>query len=232
MTTAARVAADTCSDSLEDLLGALHAERLRTWDPAVLQINVNQRAELIAAADTSRWPRTGEPIADAPLIDVETGPFRLYERTADAPVVLLFFRFAGCPACNIALPYYNETLWPALEARGVQQVAISPQLPDRLIEIKQRHHLGFAIATDPDNGFARRLGITFVANAATQAQRQPGAPWIGETIGTGTWELPQPAVILLDRKGIIRFIDVSPDWMKRTEPQTIIDAVDRVSTAR
>ena len=232
MTTAALATIEPCSDSLEDRLGALHAERLRTWDPAVLQINIDQRAELIAAADPSRWPRTDDPIADAPLIDVESGAFHLRERTADAPVVLLFFRFAGCPACNIALPYYNETLWPALKARGVQLLAISPQRPDLLIEIKQRHHLGFGIATDPDNGFARRLGITFVANTATQAQRRPGAAWIGETTGTGTWELPQPAVILLDHRGIIRFVDVSPDWMKRTEPQAIIDAVDRASLAR
>ena len=232
MITASLAVSNAHNERLADRLGALHAERLRTWDPAVLQINIDQRAELVASADPSHWPRVGERLSDVQLIDVETGPFRLYERTAAAPLLLLFFRFAGCPACNIALPYYNETLWPALTARGINLLAISPQRPDRLVEIKQRHQLGFAVATDPDNAFGRRLGITFIANAATQAQRKAGATWIGETTGTGTWELPQPTAVLLDTQNLVRFIDVTPDWMQRTEAQTIIDAVDHAGLGR
>lgn len=230
MTATAYATTGAATQPLNARLAELHAERVRTWDPAVLQINIDQRAQLVAAASAGdRWPMVGDAIADAELIDVETGAFRLRTRTARAPTVLLFFRFAGCPACNIALPYYDEALWPALRARGVELIAVSPQRPERLIEIKQRHGLDFAIASDPDNGIGRRLGITFTANAATQAQRTPNGPWIGETTGTGTWELPQPAVILLDKSNIVRFVDVSPDWLVRTEAETITSAIDSLS---
>lgn len=221
--------AETPVVSLNERLAALHAERLRTWDPAVLQINIDQRAELVAAANSSSWPAPGDRLDDTTLLDVETGPVDLYALTANAPVALIFFRFATCPACNIALPYYNETLWPALAARGIQLVGVSPQRPDRLIDIKHRHSLGFRLATDPDNTLARRLGIAFTANAATQARHQPGTPWLGETTGTGTWELPQPTVLLIDQHNIVRFIDVSPDWLVRTEPQMIIAALDSLA---
>jgi hypothetical protein len=34
-----------------------------------------------------------------------------------------------------------------------------------------------------------------------------------------------PAVVMIDQKGIVQFADVSPDWLVRTEPGAIIDAV-------
>lgn len=221
--------AEARTASLKDRLAALHAERVRTWEPAALQRNIDQRAELVAAADPARLPQAGDRIDDAPLVDVESGPVDLYTLTALAPTALVFFRFATCPACNIALPHYDQALWPTLRDRGIQLIGVSPQRPDRLIEIKQRHGLGFRLATDPDNGLARQLGIAFIADAATRARHRPGDPWIGETTGTGTWELPQPAVLLIDRQNIVRFIDVSPDWLDRTEAQTIIDASDSIA---
>jgi peroxiredoxin len=142
----------------------------------------------------------------------------------DGPAVLIFFRFAGCPACNIALPYYQRTLWPALQKAGVRLVAISPQVPERLIEIRQRHDLGFTVASDPDNRFARALGITYEANAASRAGGT-GQGWIGEVIGTGTWELPQPAVLLVKPDHRVDFIDISPDWLVRTEADSILAAL-------
>jgi len=41
-------------ESLAKLLADLHAERVRTWDPAALKINVDQRATLVAA-DPDGW---------------------------------------------------------------------------------------------------------------------------------------------------------------------------------
>ncbi len=38
-----------------------------------------------------------------------------------------------------------------------------------------------------------------------------------------------PAAIVIDRGRIIRFADVSPDWMVRTEADTIIEIVRRLT---
>ncbi len=45
---------------------------------------------------------------------------------------------------------------------------------------------------------------------------------LGDLIGTGTWELPTPAVIILDRGRVICFIDISPDWVVRTEADVVL----------
>lgn len=139
--------------------------------------------------------------------------------------MLIFFRFAGCPACNVALPYYNASLAPALAKLGATLVGVSPQVPERLIDIKHRHNLDFLIASDPANALGRRIGILYAFDAPSRKSSIGSGQPIGEVTGTGTWELPMPAAVVIDRNGQVRFADVSPDWLVRTEPTNIIDAV-------
>jgi peroxiredoxin len=93
-------------------------------------------------------------------------------------------------------------------------------------EIRSCHSLGFTVASDRDNELGRRFGITFSRGEVPEGQPTPG--WIGELTGTGTAELPQPAVIIIDQDHIVRFADISPDWLVRTEAPQILDAVKGV----
>ncbi|MDQ0836241.1 peroxiredoxin [Sphingomonas faeni] len=136
--------------------------------------------------------------------------------------MLIFFRFAGCPACNIPLPLYQRVLWPTLRELGVPLVAISPQISSKLSKMQQRHALDFTIATDRDNHLASQLGTTFEANPAI---RQAASTHLREVTGTGTWELPFPTTLVVDETGVVAWSDVTPDWMKRTEADAITDAV-------
>jgi peroxiredoxin len=212
-------------ESLAKLLADLHEERVRTWEPAALKINVDQRATLVAEADPATWIKTGDVVEPFVLKDVEGGELTLKSLTAKGPAVLVFFRFAGCPACNIALPYYERALQPTLKALGVPLVAVSPQIPERLGEIRTRHGLTFKVASDADNALGRRFGVLYTADEASQAAQRARGGSIGETTGTGTWELPQPTVVVIDRDHVVRFADVSPDWLVRTEAEPVIAAV-------
>jgi peroxiredoxin len=211
--------------SLNQQLAELHAERVRTWDPAVLKINIDQRQTLVETADPSAWVKAGDAVEPFVLRDVEGGDLTLEGLTARGPVVLVFFRFAGCPACNIALPYYEKALAPALRDVGATLVAVSPQVPERLVEIRQRHDLSFKVASDIGNELGRRFGILYTADEASQAAQRAKGGFIGDTTGTGTWELPQPAVVLIGHDRIVRFVDVSPDWLVRTQADPVIAAV-------
>jgi peroxiredoxin len=211
--------------SLNQDLAALHAERVRTWDPAALQINIDQRRTLVETASPSAWVKAGDAVEPFVLKDVEGGDLTLDDLTKRGPAVLIFFRFAGCPACNIALPYYEATLAQPLRDLGATLVAVSPQVPDRLGEIRQRHDLSFKVASDIGNGLGRRFGILYTADEASQAAQRAKGAFIGDTTGTGTWELPQPAVVVIGHDRIARFVDVSPDWLVRTEADAILAAV-------
>jgi peroxiredoxin len=134
-------------------------------------------------------------------------------------VVLIFFRFEGCPACNAALPGYQLTLAPGLADLGAHLIAVSAQVPDRLVAIKRRHDLGFAVAADPGHALIEAFGIGFDS---------PGA---ADLLGTEKSVFPYPGVVVVDRDRVVRFADVSPDWMIRTDAEPILEAV-RVAVAR
>jgi len=206
-------------DNLRARYAALQAERERDWPPAQLARNAAQRQQLVARFDPATMAQPGDVLPNVELDDVEGAVLTLDALTAQGPALLIFFRFAGCPACDIALPYYAETLWPVLRARGIPLVALSPQQPDRLAEIKRRHDLPFAVATDRDNQLARLLGIAFVPD---DRPSPPPAGWIGEVTGTGSWELPQPAALLLGPGRVVQRLQVSPDWLDRPEADDIL----------
>lgn len=211
--------------SLNETLADFQAKRAETMPADKLRINVDQRKLLVDTALRSRFVKAGDRVPSFTLTEVDRGTLTLEALLEAGPLVLVFFRFAGCPACNIALPYYNAHLAPELARLGATLVGVSPQVSDRLREIKDRHRLDFLIATDADNELGRRFGILYSFDEPSRRISIESGNPIGEVTGTGTWELPMPAVVVIDREGIVRFSDVSPDWLVRTEPEDILAAV-------
>jgi peroxiredoxin len=211
--------------TVKELLADLHAERVATWPAADLQVNIDQRAELVDRFDPSATAQPGDVLAPYSFENTRGGQIRLDDLVATGPAVLVFFRFAGCPACNVALPYYRDHLAPGLEELGVNLAAVSPQVPERLVEIVERHDLPFTVASDTGNALGRRLGITFTTNDASRRYARAKGADLPAIVGTGTWELPQPTAVLLDRGRIVRWIEVTPDWMARTDAEPILAAV-------
>ena len=196
------------TESVTQLLADLGAERATSWDPAVLAAGAAARAHAIEFAASHPVARPGDVVAPFELTEVDDGALTLADLTADGPVVLLFFRFAGCGVCNLTLPHYGRALAPELAALGVPLVAISPQPVAELVEIKRAHDLPFRVASDADNALARSLGLTFTAGgrrwARPAARRSrscrtrrsssstPRAPSAGSASPPTGWPGPSP----------------------------------------
>lgn len=214
--------------TLHQLYAELQAERERTWAPQQLERNAGQRRSLVARFDPAAYPQPGDVVAPFTLIDQDGNTLTRDELIAHGPAVLVFFRFAGCPACNLALPHYNRTLWPALKAAGIPLIAVSAQNPvDR--GIINRHGLSFPVAADPDYALGRALGITFLPD--DQPAVKPGDNWIGATLGTNSYEIDQPAVLILNSDATVRRLIVSPDWLDRPESEAILEHLPETQAA-
>ncbi len=116
-------------------------------------------------------------------------------------------------------------MYPALAELGVTLVAVSPQVPDKLAAIKNRYGFLFPVASDPGSALGRRFGITFSPAQEARARALAKGSDLGAELGTGSWELPMPTVVVIDADRVVRFADVHPDWLVRTEADVIIDAV-------
>jgi peroxiredoxin len=216
---------DRTGPSVCQLLADLHAYRVQTMPPADLQVNIDQRQLLEDTADRAAFVKAGDVVEPFALPEVQGETIELGRLLAAGPVVLLFFRYEGCPACNIALRYYQTELYPALAELGVTLVALSPQVPQRLAAIRNRFGFGFPVVSDTGNGLARRFGITFTASPASQARARAHGSDLGEVLGTGQWELPMPTIVVIGQDRVVRFADAHPDWLVRTEAEAVIEAV-------
>jgi peroxiredoxin len=210
------------TERLVDLLGALHTERLTTWPPEQLQRNIDQRRINVERFDPATAPKVGKATAPFELQNVEGGVLRSEDLVKNGPAVLVFFRHESCPACNIALPYYDRHLWPTLSALGVPLVAISPQIPEALINVRKRHDFKFHVASDTGAQLGRRFGLTFKSEGTPKP----------ESIAQGLAELTHPTVVVIDANHVVRFVDVTPNWMARTEAEPVLEAVRRVLGVR
>lgn len=203
---------------------ALEAERERDWPADRLRANRAQREALVRRFDQAKVVREGQRV-EAFVLDTPAGSVALDDLTRDGDLLLIFFRFSGCPACNIALPYYDELLAGPLAAQGVRVVAVTPHLQEKGADaIRSRHRLGYVVATDRGNALARRFGLAFLPDEPALPPAT-GGEWIGSLTGLNTGELPQPALVLIGKDHVVRFADVSPDWLRRTEASSILSRI-------
>ncbi len=104
-------------------------------------------------------------------------------------------------------------------------VAISPQIPEKNVEVKERHTLGFPVLSDPGHGWARQLGLVFTMPQALQELYKKFGILIPEFNGDDSWELPLPARLVVDGEGAIRSIDADVDYTRRPEAEASVEAL-------
>jgi peroxiredoxin len=167
---------------------------------------------LYAASGQSKTPAAvavGDRVLDFIAADDAERPFALAS-LAGRPFLLKFFRGHWCPYCVAELRRWQE-LHPALAARDITVVAICADNAAAIRRGRSKHGLDATFVPDP------QLAITDLYRL-----RNPRnfAPRPGVII-----PLPIPTTILVDAAGIVRWIDQSTDYMVRSDPQRVLDAV-------
>jgi peroxiredoxin len=217
----------TSPSTIAERVAQMHATMAADPADEPMGAFAREQAELAASAPAGIAP-VGTVLPDAELLDVHGAATTLYAAAGNGTSVLVFYRGAWCPYCNIALSAYQAQLLPRLTKRGIPLVAISPQKPDGSLTMQQKHSLAFTVVSDPDNTIAGRLGIlTRPSPEARAAQLHLGLDLTGVN-ADGTVTLPMPATVILDAGRTVRWIDVHPDYSTRTEPRQTIDALDHL----
>ncbi|WP_028934326.1 peroxiredoxin-like family protein [Pseudonocardia spinosispora] len=204
--------------AMEAQLGpALPAEALAAFD--------ENRALLTRGGVPAGVSKPGSPLPSADLLDVHGAPTTVAETAGGRPSVLVFYRGAWCPYCNVALRAYQQELVPELDRLGITLIAVSPQKPDGSLTVAESNELSFAVLSDPGNQLGAGLGILNAPTPDAKAAQEGLGMNLAEVNADGTWTLPMPTVVLVDAEGTIRWIDVHPDYGTRTEPADILQAI-------
>jgi peroxiredoxin len=188
-----------------------------------------EQAELAARGEPEGVIEVGATLPDAKLIDPHGATTTLYEALGDQAAVLVFYRGAWCPYCNIALNTYQADLVPELARRGVALVAISPQAPDGSLSTQEKNELTFTVLSDPANQVAKSIGILTAPSAEARAAQLELGLDLAAVNADGTTGLPMPTTVILDPEHVVRWRDVHPDYTTRSEPVQVLAALDAVA---
>jgi peroxiredoxin len=217
----------TSPSTIAERVAEMHATMAAQPPSEAMAAFAREQAGLAATVPAGIAP-AGTVLPDAGLLDVHGAATTLYAAAGGGTSVLVFYRGAWCPYCNIALSAYQEQLLPQLTERGIRLVAVSPQKPDGSLTMQQKHSLAFTVVSDPGNAIAGRLGIlTGPSQEARAAQLQLGLD-LTSVNADSTATVPMPATVILDASHAVRWIDVHPDYSTRTEPRQVIDALDHL----
>src|SRR4029077_16371321 len=135
----------------------------------------SEQAALNAGGVPAGVPVPGAPLPDARLLDGRGRPPTLAAVRQGPPAVVVFYRGAWCPYCNIPLRTYQAELVPELSRRGIELIAISPQKPDDSLSRLETNELTYTVLSDPGNQISAKLDIlTAPSDAATKAQTTMG----------------------------------------------------------
>jgi peroxiredoxin len=140
------------------------------------------------------------------------------------PAVLVFYRGAWCPYCNLQLAAFRAA-HDDLRAADASLAAISPQTPDASLTLAERAELRFPVLSDAGNAVARAYGLVFrLDDAAIELHRRAGVD-LPTHNGDDSWELPASSVFAVDAGGTIRYRSVAADHRWRVGPDEVLAAL-------
>lgn len=167
--------------------------------------------------------KVGDTAPDFTLPDAKGNQINLENLLADGPVIVVFYRGAWCPYCNLTLAAWQQKL-DEIHALGGELVAISPQMPDYSLTSQEKNGLQFHVLSDVGHGVSDRFGTTM------QVTPEVLKLWEGRIDleahnGEGSGKLPLAATFLIDTDGTIKFAHAHPDYRVRAEPGEVVAAL-------
>lgn len=211
---------------------AFERERAKDTDgPSLTEADravMNEAQRDLARRMPSPGLETGERAPDFTLPNAFGQPVHLYERLAQGPVVLTFYRGAWCPYCNLELHTLRQSL-PAFRRHGAQLIAVTPQQPDKSREQIRKDGYPFEILSDLDSEVMRDYRLYFqVSPPLVELYKKRFGLDLAEYNGKDRYVLPVPGTFVIDRDGIVRAAHANVDYRQRMEPAAIVDALKRL----
>lgn len=212
-------------ETLKEQLEARSAESAGKIDPAV-RAEFAKGIEAVAESGILKDAiQVGDKAPDFTLKNAKGEQIMLSKMVGEGPVILTWYRGGWCPYCNIALAAMQEKL-PDFKKAGARLVALTPELPDKSLDTRQKNELEFTVLTDLNHGVAREYGLVFELTPKVR-ELYRGFFDLNEFNGkaAGDGELPLAATYVIDRKGMVRWAFLDADYRQRAEPSDVLKAV-------
>lgn len=215
---------------VEDELKVLADTNARKMPAAAVETS-RKGIEQVAASGVLRTAlNVGGTMPAFTLGDAQGRPVSSAALLARGPLVVVFYRGAWCPYCNLYLHAWQQRL-PQLAERGATLVAISGEPPDRTAAVAQKTEATFAVLSDPRYVVSRRFGVIYEVPKGVVNQAASWGLEFKKYYQTEKAELPLSATYVVGQDGKVIYAFLDADYTKRAEPADVLAALDRLRLA-
>lgn len=179
---------------------------------------------ITASFDAQSAIKVGDTIPEFHLANAVSKELSLAELLNKGPLLLVFYRGEWCPFCNLALVDIQKHL-ASFIAKGVTVAAVSPELPSQSLTTVEKNDLRFEVLSDVGNHFARKLGLVWKQPETLRPVFERFGFNLNARNGDDSFEVPIPATLLVDTKGVVRNVHITPDYTKRLPAEVALDWV-------
>ena len=172
----------------------------------------------------------GDPARGFSVLDVD-GQLQSLQRYRGQPLLLQFYRYAGCPMCDLRLHDFARQ-YATLRERGLRVVAFFHSSPERLRRHLRDRSLPFPVVGDPALAVYRSYGVEASALRVLWSMVKPSFYWhwvrsIGHGYwGTVDWRMTMmPADFLIGSDQTIRRVHYGRDIGDHMGVTTILEAL-------
>ena len=152
---------------------------------------------------------------------------RLNAELKKGPVVLVFYRGAWCPFCNLHLHALQKHV-STFERYRARLIAITPQKPDKSVIQIKKDEFNFEVLSDLDSSVMRSYNLLYqLDDELVKVYKKHGLD-VEDFNGIGRNVLPVPGTFVIDTKGKIRAAHADVDYKQRMEPEAIIQILKKL----
>lgn len=189
---------------------------------------MKKAAEDLARAMPSPGLKVGAKAPDFILNNAFGKPVGLASALKKGPVVLVFYRGAWCPFCNLHMHALQASL-PKFEALGAQLIAVTPQQPDRSQAQIKKDGYPFEILSDLDSKVMKAYRLYYELSPELVVVYKRFGLDVAAFNGPGREVLPVPGTFVIDSRGVIQAVHADTDYKERMEPTAIIAALKKMA---
>ncbi|WP_262692743.1 peroxiredoxin-like family protein [Kordiimonas aestuarii] len=212
-----------------------------TLPPEITSL-IEQGAGEISALDIVE--RALRPKMGVPGFELEKyggGTGKLKDYLDRGPLVLTFYRGVWCPYCNLQLREYDGRLHE-ITRLGASLVAVTPEMPGAVDRLQAAGvpedvisgavtSVGFDVLHDAGNTLAEKCGLVFeLPKSHRDVLDQIGID-VKALTGNGSYMVADPATYVVGQDGLVFRAFVPNNYRKRTEVDSIIEALRDLAQA-
>jgi peroxiredoxin len=145
--------------------------------------------------------------------------------------ILFFYRGGWCPFCNTQMGQLKK-IEKELIKLGFQLIGISTDSPEDLQKSIGKHQLNYQLLADFNSNLSQAFGLAYYASQKTTDKYLSAMnlknPLQKNVAGNMRLVLPVPAIYIIDRKGLVQFNYVNPNYKVRLHEELLLKAASLV----